>query len=447
MSDIMKFFPHSTPRTGQRRILKEIEMGWNNHDVIVIVAPTAAGKTAIAQTILNWQGSGTLLAPNNIITRQLASATGFKTINNRNTYKTAAAYYKAKASLKGSRCVLNYYQYIANKAYNRTLVVDEAHSLINFLCDKEQVKLWAHLDGFEEGQFTNMIDLISWLEGPNSPNTSRVNNLRQQIKAAPNRFLLEEATALYRGHSRVCLKLTPLTPRDNKPILWPEHRVNKVVLMSATFNDEDLFDLGLDRRRVLKVEVDSPIPVERRVVKVWPIANMSLFNQATAVPRVSEWILEALNHHPEKGMIHTTYSLSNKFMKFLKHDRILFHTRYNKAEVYRRWTESEPKEGLVLVACGMAEGISLDYDLARWQVITKVQYPNLTDPAVAAKMEDRPDSYQWATIKQLVQSCGRVSRRVDDHGTSYIVDSAFNRLYTNSNELFPSYFKEAVEVV
>lgn len=444
-ASIMSHFnPSMTPREGQRRVLEEIERTWDSTDVFVIVAPTAAGKTQMAATLANWVGSASIIVPNNILLRQVADETGFVTIGDKSSYKFSHSYYQARASLIGSKCVLGYHQYLANRAYNKLLIVDEAHNLIEHLRPHGATKLWGHLDDFEDGQFSTILDVERWLESKPKL-TKRQKTLKSKIGS--HQYLLEGGEAHYRGKLQACLKVIPLTPRENKPIMWPPHKVGKIVLMSATFSKEDLYSLGLDLYRTRILEVDSPIPVEQRPIEYKPLADMGMRGQANkdSMGQLVRRLSAAIDFHSgEKGIIHSTYKLSYLLSQVLHHPRVLFHTKYNKAEMYAKWLASDPKDGLVLVGCGMYEGLSLNEDIARWQVILKVPYPNMTDPAIYAKMHERPESYQWEAIRHIVQAAGRVCRTPDDYGKTYIVDTNFKRLWQQYNHLFPNFFKEAL---
>jgi Rad3-related DNA helicase len=315
--------------------------------------------------------------------------------------------------------------------------------MINFLSEQEGAKLWGHLDGFDTGQFRTLTDVEAWLE--TATPTKRTIALRARLKKNKDQFIIRDEEEIYRGHMRPCLRVIPLSPRDNKPIMWPPNKVRKIVLMSATFSKEDLYSLGLDMRRVYWVEVESPIPSTRRPIKIRPIANLSYYNQSTQLPAAIKWLDEALTNLPEKGLVHATYGLSFKLSALWRRDRVMYHNQRNKKEVYDRWLASDPAEGKVLVACGLYEGISLNEELARWQVILKIPYPNMKDPAVFAKMQARPESYQWDAIRQLVQAAGRVCRTPEDFGKTFIIDTGWNNLYSRYKHLFPKFFIEAIE--
>ena len=438
MNDIMQHFPFLTPRAGQLKILKALDRVWDNFDVVVIVAPTGFGKEAIGSTVINWKNVGSYLVPNNMLVQQVAQSTGFTTIKSKYQYKHPVAYNQARATLKGGKCVLNFYQYLANKAYNHNLVLDEAHTMIEHLNGMSGVKLWGHLDEFELGQFKTSEDLLLHLES-NKGKNARMDKVLKILKKDPDKYIIQEDEEVYRGKIQDRLLIKPLSPRDDSYMYWPRS-VKKIVLMSATFNDEDVYDLGLDRRRVFKIEADSPIPVQNRPIVYWPLGSMGMQHQAETLPKVVTWLTGALDAHPTKGIIHCTYSVATKLQKSLDNDRFIFHTVHNKEEKFNEWLKSDNK---VLIASGMYEGLDLKYDLARWQVIVKVPFPNLAEPAVAAKLRQRPDSYSWAAIKLITQAYGRVCRAPDDFGVSYILDSAAGRLMKDNEDLFPQFFKDA----
>ena len=94
----------------------------------------------------------------------------------------------------------------------------------------------------------------------------------------------------------------------------------------------------------------------------------------------------------------------------------------------------------------MYEGIDLPYDACRWQIVSKVPWPYLGDPAVKYLSEVDPEWYQWETIKTIIQASGRIVRSTDDYGSTFILDASFRRLYTDSKSrgLFPTWFMEAI---
>ena len=97
------------------------------------------------------------------------------------------------------------------------------------------------------------------------------------------------------------------------------------------------------------------------------------------------------------------------------------------------------------MACGLTEGLDVKDELGRWQIILKLPFLNLSDVAVAAKLQLRPKWYQWQCVKDIEQAVGRICRTPTDYGETIIIDSAFGNLFRNSGDLFSASFKEALE--
>ena len=438
-TSILDHFPYPEFRAGQKEMFLELEAAWDKYDVMVLVLPTGWGKTAAAYTIASWQQHATICVPNNVLLKQFSDEfSDLATVRPKHTYKTVAGYLKDRAALRRNKSVVTYYSYLGNKSYNPTIIVDEAALLVEFLKDKESITLWKDRDGYPDHLYTTG-DVMEWIKNSQKP-SKRMLKLLEKLDQQDDRYILEIATAPWRGKNQECLKLVPLTPRDNKPIMWPG-LVNKIVLMSATFNEEDLYDLGLDRLRYKIIETPSPIPPERRPFILDPVGNVSFRNYNTIVPKLAEYILEFMATNPHKGLIHAPYSLAAQLRKHLKHERIWYHTRYDKQKVVNNFLTCDPDSGIVLVGSGLTEGLSLDDDKARWQIILKVPFANIRDRAVKAKMELRPNWYQWDAAKQVMQAAGRVCRGPDDFGITICLDSNFNRL---PQHMLYNWFKECI---
>jgi Rad3-related DNA helicase len=253
---------------------------------------------------------------------------------------------------------------------------------------------------------------------------------------------VSKGVELLRGHEEEVLKLLPLDVSDYRPVLWPPNKVRKIVLMSATIGEVDIRDLGLNHRRVSYIQADSIIPVDRRPIIYDPVGSVAYNNQAVAIPRIADRIREQLRNNSDKGMIHATYGMIGALRELLDDEpRLIFHTRDNKKEMYDRFIDST--DG-VLVASGLYEGVSLDYELGRWQFITKVPYPSLAEPAIKYRCELEPEWYQWQAVKLILQASGRICRGPDDYGATYILDNCFERLYSGSISLFPKWYQDSL---
>jgi ATP-dependent DNA helicase DinG len=97
----------------------------------------------------------------------------------------------------------------------------------------------------------------------------------------------------------------------------------------------------------------------------------------------------------------------------------------------------------VLVSPSLREGIDLPDDALRFQIVTKMPYPDLGDPWTAARRARDPRWYAVETAKALVQAYGRSCRHAEDHGVTYVLDGHFERFLQHNRPLLPEWFLEA----
>jgi Rad3-related DNA helicase len=306
-------------------------------------------------------------------------------------------------------------------------------------------KFWQKDYGFP-GWVRSYSQLVKWIEGKRGwEKDPKLALLHSELTSGKIRYLVQRTTEEYRGEEQELIKLLPVDVSQQPPILWPPAKVKKLIFMSATIGPKDMEAMGLDKRRVSYIEVESPIPIERRPIYYVPKGNMSYSAQDKNLPELIAFIRQVMSTRKEAGLIHAPYSLAQKLVaQFGYNERVLFHTQENKKDVYERFRKEGPEKGLVLIASGLYEGISLDQDAGRWQIITKVPYLSLGEPGYQWLAEKEPKQYAWQAIRLVVQAAGRISRGPTDFGETFITDSSFGKLYDNNVELFPKYFKEAL---
>lgn len=435
-TSILDFFT-GEPRPEQRRILLEIERCYASCDVLLLRMPVGAGKSRVAHCIASWAGHATLCTPTNQLLAQYTETWPDLPTLARGSSRTSAA---ARAVVDSPIKAANFYTYLAHRLYSPLVIFDEAHKLVEMLREMEAITLWQHLDPVPNW-VQDAAGLLAWAE--TTDHTALARKLRQH----PDSYTLEAGVGEYRGNLRSYVRLVPLTPRYNRPFLWPHRTVRKLILMSATIHYEDLYDLGLEGRRVKLLDCGSPIAAEDRPVVYLPTANMSVGQRDRAVPALVERLRALLDLHAnERGVIHTTYELASELKRHLGgHPRLRWHDAQSRERVYRTWRGEAGAP--VLVACGMAEGIDLPGDLCRWQAVTKLMFPDLGDPAVAAKRALRPEWYAWCAARDLQQAVGRSSRGPGDWSTTYVLDSGFAGLYARHSEMFTPSFQAALHTM
>ena len=457
---ILKFSPYETLRSCQEDTLLKIEKEWFNFDVAVVRAPVGSGKSGIAVTLQAWLDGGCIITPNNLLRNQyIDDFPHMKTVKSQDEYWLDAyemtekefrkkiykygpkdsEYEKDRKAVKrvGTPVVANYHTYMAHKLQRKLLIVDEAHQLLKTLQDIHSRKIWKHVYGYPERASTPA-DILEWIDNINNPPRA-IAKLRNGIKSLSEGTVLEFGREYYRGSSEDCLKLIPLDVSMESPIFWPS-KTKKIILMSATIGEEDVKAMGLSQRRVLYIDVESPIPEDRRPIKFVPIADMSRLLQPESIPEIADAILNIASQNPEKGMIHATYDIAQKLKPYLESNpRFMFHTNKTKKDIYDSFIEDETDK--ILVGSGMYEGINLKFDAAKWQVLTKCPYPSLMNPAYRFLAREQPERYLWHVTKDILQASGRICRDPEDYGITYLLDSAFEKWYNKARATLPNWFK------
>lgn len=484
---ILDFFPKTkTPRPQQIDILKAIEANWNKGEILVIEAPTGVGKSAIAMTVAEWQKAisknySVILTPNNLLTQQYHSdypkmaayyGKDFQKCKDPNFQSCKDKYDYCKSSKqKKMYCegcpyktsharverlpfkfnyIANYYKYVQlkrsseGKANRDILIIDEAHLLIDTIKSFNTQSIWLH--DFNYREYPDRDSLLKGLKSVYKDKNG--DNIFQDfidaIEMNPPRYVLKETEELYHGHIKKKLIAYPISIKGlNNPIV--NSAVSKIIMLSATISQKDIEEMGLAGKRLVYLKSDSCIPVENRPVVWYPTVWVNSSNLREATDTISHRINEIAARYPEeKGLIHVTYQQARiiRELGILKGDRFIYHDKDNKREVYEDFRQRT--DNSILVASGMYEGIDLPYDAGRWQVIAKIPFPSLGEPAVRYQVNRDKEWYHWQAIKTVLQAAGRICRAPDDFGITYILDDTFENLYSTNYRLFPGWFQEAV---
>lgn len=451
---------------------------WDQYDVFCVSAPTAFGKTGVARTLINAVQNVSVITPSNLLVEQfrqefpdtptLARLDSYRC----DTYQQSCAQtrkYKM-AFCKGCQCgkdmstakyrkgpgIYNYHTYLAHKLFRQVLVVDEAHNLLPVIKDRFALTIWQH-DVKYPSTAWKAEQWLKWAEGLSEGKRKgkKMATLISSLKGLKPEYTVSRTKDWFNGkgtkrgepEERDCLKLLPVDISGGPALFWPKD-VSKIILLSATINHKDIAALGLNRKRVLYLNCQSPIPAGNRPIIPVNLTSVNRLNMADASLDIANYINNILlpKHVGEKGLVHATYGMAAILKQHLIDKRFILHDKFNKKQMYKLFRDSDPKEGRVLVACGMYEGIDLPEDAGRWQVIAKIPWPNLGNPAVKYQADNDPEWYTWECLKTVIQAGGRVCRTPTDYGITYILDSSFTRLKDQGNKagLVPSWFNDAV---
>ena len=298
-----------------------------------------------------------------------------------------------------------------------------------------------------------------WLTHPLTAEERELIEQRDLLESALARlnFFLDAAgtewVVRYPAELPATLELVPLTVSAMAPaLLWDAADI--VVLSSAFIGRREIIAgyFGLRPDGVHAFASPSPFAVERRRIEYRPVGALSQATLPAVEPLLFEEIGRILAQHPvEKGLIHAASYAAAR--------RLLGHLADRAPEQRRRviFVESSGAKGralelhraspapTVLLSPSLREGVDLPDDFLRFQMVTKMPYPDLGDPWTATRQARDPRWYALETAKALVQAYGRSCRHAADHGVTYILDAQFARFVQRYRPLLPSWFREAAE--
>jgi ATP-dependent DNA helicase DinG len=220
----------------------------------------------------------------------------------------------------------------------------------------------------------------------------------------------------------------------------------KVLFMSATLIQIDKFleMVGVNQEDAEKLSLPSPFPVKNRPILFVPIGRMTSKEIDNSLPKLTEAVKQILEAHKnEKGIIHThSYKIAHFLKRNIKTHRLLISKASNRDKILKKHIKgSKPT---VLISPSMTEGVDLDGDASRFQIICKVPYPYLGDKLVKKRMNKWKWWYPFQTSKTVIQSVGRSVRSESDTAVTYILDADWERFYSRNKQLFPNDFHDCL---
>lgn len=226
-------------------------------------------------------------------------------------------------------------------------------------------------------------------------------------------------------------------------------RGRRVVVISATIPDPDTFarTVGIPRERLEYIDVPSTFPKKNRPLKVYPVANMNRKSKDEDFPKLVIGVGRVLDLHPkEKGIIHShSRDITAGIKKALawQYPRLIFQkSTESRGEFLARHYNG--KKDSVIVAPAMYMGLDLRDDLARFQAMTKIPWPNLGELQIMALKEQDPAWYLQETAVAILQAYGRPVRSKKDYATTYMLDEGWYAFLRAAEKILPAYFLEAI---
>ncbi|PYM28359.1 MAG: hypothetical protein DMD78_00385 [Candidatus Rokuibacteriota bacterium] len=296
-----------------------------------------------------------------------------------------------------------------------------------------------------------------FLEAPLTRDEHDLLEQRDQLDGALARltFFLDaedrEWIVRYPAEPAAALSLVPLTVAAMAQSLLADC-AEVTVLSSAYLGHREVLAecFGLDAGGVRVFTVGSPFSLEQRPIVYRPVGALSQATRARLEPAVFAEVGAILAAHPDdKGLIHVgSYEMGRRLVHDLaaraprESRRLLWIDSAGGKQPALEHHRASPLP-TVLVSPSLREGVDLPDDFLRFQVLTKLPYPDLGDPWTAARQSRDHRWYAVETAKALVQAYGRSCRHADDHGVTYVLDGQFARFLQYYRVLLPEWFLDA----
>lgn len=515
MKTILDYFPEGfTPRKVQKDVLLEVEAKWDYNDVLCLLVDVGGGKSHILQTIARWRAdkgeTSATMTPRVTLQQQYKETFPEITVlQGKSRYSCKDSLFKnclekkevtgeycggcqyscdREAAIDADNAVFSLHSYLMLRARKDNLLLDEAHKVYSIMAEQNTILLWQHKVKYPNGM-QDYGDVILWLEKAINMAKDEASGLEEQIqemreagtpyqdmiawvtgfkeieqlirkyervlagiKASPTDYFLEHVKETYRGKPHKALRIRPTTLEGSMGWLWPKPGTKKLVLATGTLSEQDIKKLGLSGMRIGWIEGDVSIKAVDRPIKLEFAGNMSYKFQDRAMPKMADKLLELQARHKDtKGIAHAPYAVAGKLRKILGgNPNIIFHIQKDKEEALERFKQAPP--GTLFVASGMNEGIDLSGPEYGYQAICKVIWPSKADKLISNWYDNDFDWISWMTMRDIIQTCGRVNRYDGDKAVTYLLDTCFgnpnrNRrgFLTQFKRKLPKHFLERIQ--
>lgn len=294
-------------------------------------------------------------------------------------------------------------------------------------------------------QEDNLYDCISYLQ--------ELENITQlSTRTDLNDFVVHEYQKTFQPDGSVgefYIVLKPIIVKD--VIDYAIFRKNDYfVHMSATVCGAGAYmeELGLTEEETHVITLENPIPKENRPIYYMPVGRMNARSQEQTMPALVDMLSDIMDNYPNKnGLVHvSSYALAEQIVQRMpvRHRQNMFVGRDKRQTIMELRRAANEGRQLVAVSPSMKEGVDLKHDLGRFQVIAKIPFGNLGDPHVKYVSDKMPVIYMRDTVLDVVQSCGRCVRGVDDSADTFILDGSFDTILAKGSELLPAWWVDTL---
>jgi Rad3-related DNA helicase len=225
-------------------------------------------------------------------------------------------------------------------------------------------------------------------------------------------------------------------------------RADKIVLSTATMPyrsdpNQWLERIGLNPSTADVISRPMPFDAKNRPVDIsTTVGCFSGDGWSENLDNTCEQLEQLYQKHaPEKGLIHTVgYGRAEDLHDAFPERTLLDDRERQMDNVIEQWQESDRH---MLLSPRMMEGIDLQGDTCRWQVLAKTPYQQVD--ARVGYLLDEMDDWRWykeTAALRAIQAAGRAVRSKDDYAKYYILDETITDVLTPNT--VPDWFQDAM---
>lgn len=221
---------------------------------------------------------------------------------------------------------------------------------------------------------------------------------------------------------------------------------DNIILMSATFVDYRLVmrNLGIQENEYKYIDLPTSFDSRKSPI-LFGNFHLNKKNLEYNFPKIVKCVEEILEEHKnEKGLIHTQSNVITKMLKDkINNDRILYRIKGNKDNIDILTEHQETDRPTVLASPSMSFGVDLKGDDARFCIILKCPWPDLSDVRIKEMSKNNNKWYTSKMFTTFIQQCGRCTRDENDSSVTYVLDAAsIRKLIPAYRNLLPMYFTD-----
>jgi Rad3-related DNA helicase len=97
--------------------------------------------------------------------------------------------------------------------------------------------------------------------------------------------------------------------------------------------------------------------------------------------------------------------------------------------------------GAVLVSPSFSTGWDFKWDLAEWQILSKIAFPDTRGKVMQRRCADDRTYSNYIAAQDLQQSAGRIVRSEEDRGMTLIIDDSWSWFGSIASEFLAKSFK------